>query len=250
MNYTIRISKKISYFLVLSMILSVFAAPITAEAGILGKILSAVKPYAGTLGNLGGAVAGAVMGASFLPPVGILAGGIAGYVVGGILANYAAGGLSNIATLGGAALGVMAGASFGPIGYVVGALGGGLLGKIAMSLLYKLDKKTTGGILLSPAVDSSGEPILVGSTSQTSAVGDIPAAAPISDVSGADELKVTEELNASANDISQADAEYQEAYRGYIVAVRTGSTETIKEAHEKYKNAFNRYKKLTGKDPQ
>lgn len=247
MNYTIRISKKISYFLVLSLILSVFAAPITAEAGILGKILSAVKPYAGTLGNLGGAVAGAVMGASFLPPVGILAGGIAGYVVGGILANYAAGGLSNIATLGGAALGVMAGASFGPIGYIVGALGGGLLGKIAMSLLYKLDKKTTGGILLSPAVDSSGEPILVGSTSQTSAVGDIPAAAPIS---GADELKVTEELNASANDISQADAEYQEAYRGYIVAVRTGSTETIKEAHEKYKNAFNRYKKLTGKDPQ
>ena len=246
MNYTIRISKKISYFLVLSLILSVFAAPIAAEAGILGKILSAVKPYAGTIGNLGGAVAGAVMGASFLPPVGILAGGIAGYVVGGILANYAAGGLSNIATLGGAALGVMAGASFGPIGYVVGALGGGLLGKIAMVYCTNLIK-TTGGILLSPAVDSSGEPILVGSTSQTSAVGDIPAAAPIS---GADELKVTEELNASANDISQADAEYQEAYRGYIVAVRTGSTETIKEAHEKYKNAFNRYKKLTGKDPQ
>jgi hypothetical protein len=162
MNYTIRISKKISYFLVLSLILSVFDAPIAAEAGILGKILSAVKPYAGTIGNTWRGCGRRGYGRmSFLPPVGILAGGIAGYVVGGILANYAAGGLSNIATLGGAALGVMAGASFGPIGYVVGALGGGLLGKIAMSLLYKLDKKTTGGILLSPAVDSSGEPILV-----------------------------------------------------------------------------------------
>jgi hypothetical protein len=249
MIYTNKIHKKISMLLLFSFLFSVFVAPTMAQAGILGNILGAIKPYAGTLGKLGGAVAGAVMGASFMPPLGILAGGIAGYVVGGILATYATGSLTKLATLGGAALGVMAGASMGPVGYVLGAIGGGLLGKIAMGLLYKLDKEATGSFLFSPAVDSLGEPIMVGASVIPEASAPSTSQTTTSDVVIlADKQDMLTDVYD--NDIIAVEQAYQEAYKNYIVAVRSGSTQEIREANEKYKEAYNRYQKVTGKTPE
>lgn len=247
MIYTNKLHGKISIILLFSFLFSVFAAPSMVQAGILGSILGAIRPYAGTLGKLGGAVAGAVMGASFMPPLGILAGGIAGYVVGGILSTYATGSLTKLATLGGAALGVMAGASMGPVGYVLGAIGGGLLGKIAMGLLYKLDKEATGGFVFSPAVNSMGEPILVGSNAIPEASAPMEAQPQKDTVIMADKQEML--MGGYDNDIIAVEEAYREAYKNYIVAVRAGSTENIKEAHEKYKEAYNQYKKVTGKSP-
>ena len=250
MSFNIKSLKKISLLLVLSILFTVFI-PATSNAGIINSLLSAVKPYAGIIGNIGGAVAGATMCAGVLPPLGMLAGGICGYVIGGILANYVTGGLSNIATLGGAAVGVMACASMGPIGYVVGAIGGGFLGKIAYNLIKKLDNKATGGLLLSPKVDASGNAVSVGSTSNSVAVinqtdGSIPTAyglqSPI-------EVPVTNRV-ITEDEVQKASDEYQAAYRAYTVAIRTGTAEEIKEAHAVYQAAYDNYKAVTGKNPQ
>ncbi len=243
-------NRQFNVLLIASFIFSILLVPMTAQAGILGSVLNAVRPFAKIAGNIAGAVAGASLGAAFMPPLGMLAGGVAGWIVGGIVTSYATGSLANLATVGGAALGIAAGASFGPIGFVIGALAGGTLGRIAMGLIDKADNTVTGGVLFH---NSGSQTSSTPSTTGVALSPEIPvsydssAQAPVESV-GATTGQVS--ISASAADISKADSDYKAAYQNYLSATREGNAEKINAANQAYQEAFNNYKKLTGKEPQ
>ena len=250
MFYRLARNKQFSILMIASFVFAILLVPMTAQAGILGSVLNAVRPFAKIAGNIAGAVAGASLGAAFMPPLGMLAGGVAGWIVAGIVTSYATGSLSNLAALGGAALGVMALASFGPVGYVAGALVGGLLGKIAMNLLYKADRTATGGILFMNGGSSAG------SASTVPGVALAPEIPASYDSSAQAPAPVTTEtvtgpvsISASSEEIAKADSDYRTAYQAYLNATREGNAQKISEANQAYQAAFENYKKLTGKEP-
>lgn len=242
-------NRNFNVLLIASFVFAILLVPMTAQAGILGSVLNAVRPFAKIAGNIAGAVAGASLGAAFMPPLGMLAGGVAGWIVGGIVTSYATGSLSNMAVLGGAALGVMALASFGPVGYVAGALVGGLLGKIAMNLLYKADRTATGGILFmtgdSQPAAANVQGVALAPEIPTSY--DNAAQAP---TISSEPVNNAVSISASPADIARADGDYRAAYQTYLSATREGNAQKINEAHKAYQAAFENYKKLTGKEPQ
>lgn len=246
MIYQLSRSRKFNLLLIASFVFAILIIPGTAHAGILGKVLNTVRPFAKFAGKIAGAVAGASLGAAFMPPLGMLAGGIAGWIVGGIVTSYATGSLSNLAALGGATLGVMALSSFGPVGYVAGALMGGFLGKMAMSLLYKADREATGGILFmtdKPATSAGSSPG-VALAPEIPMAYDNSAVVPVTENTAGDNVNIA----PTSEEISKADKEYRSAYQLYINATREGKN--VSEAHKAYLQAFDNYKKLTGKDPQ
>ncbi|MBR4571541.1 MAG: hypothetical protein IKO19_12860 [Candidatus Riflebacteria bacterium] len=232
-------NRSIAYVLLLSFVFTLFV-PMIARAGVLGSILDFIRPAAGILGNIGGAIAGASLGSAFCPPLGTIAGGIIGYVVGGVLANYAAGGLSNVATLAGAAVGYTAMSSMGPVGMVAGVFLGGLLGKTAYKLIKKLDNKITGGVVLAPTAKEP-ETVSVGDTNDTKVIlsDEIPTAR-----TPEAEAKVT---NADMS-AQEATERYQKAYQQYITATRdAANSEEINKAYKEYTEAYKVYKEVTGK---
>lgn len=247
MIYRLVKNRQFNLLLVASFIFAILIIPATAEAGILGSILNTVRPYAKFAGKIAGAVAGASLCAAFVPPLGLLAGGIAGWIVGGIVTSYATGSLSNLASLGGAALGVMALSSFGPVGYVAGALMGGFLGKIAMSLLYKADREATGGILFLTG-DKASKPANTGVALAPEVPMSLDSAAPSPVTSSVADAPVT--IAPTSAEISRADTAYRNAYQAYISATREGNSQNISATHKAYLQALEEYKKLTGKEPQ
>lgn len=250
MIYKLAKNRQFNLLLIASFVFAILLVPMTAQAGILGSVLNAVRPFAKIAGNIAGAVAGASLGAAFMPPLGMLAGGVAGWIVGGIVTSYATGSLSNLAALGGAAVGVMALASFGPVGYVGGALIGGLLGKIAMNLLYKADRSATGGILFmkggnsSAATNSTVPGVALAPEIPQSFDSSAQAPAAATTVTGAVSIAPTTE------EINKADTTYRNAYQNYLSATREGNSQKISEANAAYQAAFENYRKLTGKDPK
>ena len=232
-------NRSIAYVLLISFVFTMFT-PIIARAGVLGSVLNFIKPAAGILGNIGGAIAGASLGSTFCPPLGTIAGGIIGYVVGGVLANYAAGGLSNVATLAGAAVGYTAMSSMGPVGMIAGVFLGGLLGKTAYSLIKKLDNKITGGIVLAPTVKEE-ETVSVGDTSNTQVK--LSDAIPTAKTPEAAAKVTNADMSAQ-----EATERYQKAYQQYITATRDGgNSEEINKAYKEYTEAYKVYKEVTGK---
>lgn len=237
-------SRGFNLLLVFAMLVATFAIPATAEAGILGSVLNAVKPFAKFAGKIAGAAAGAALCAGFVPPLGMLAGGVAGWIVGGIVTGYGTKNLSSLATLGGAAAGVMALASFGPIGYIGGALVGGFLGKMAMNLLHKADRTATGGILFfnGGAKKSSGSSVAL-SPELPASFDKVIAPAPVT------ENAPTPDAAPTSEQIREADAKYKAAYNAYIGATKGNNGQELSEAHKNYTAAYEEYKKLTGNEP-
>ncbi len=247
MFYRLSRNKGLNLFLIFSILAAIFVVPATAEAGILGSVLNAVRPFAKFAGKIAGAVAGASLCAAFVPPLGMLAGGIAGWIVGGIVTGYGTGSLSNLAALGGAVAGAMALASFGPIGYVAGALAGGFLGKMAMNLLHKADCEATGGILFFNGGNANSGSVVTGGPALApeipAAYDNVIAPAPVT------ENTSTPVLAPTSEEIRKADARYKAAYDAYISATKGNNAENIKEAHKNYSAAYEEYKKLTGQEP-
>lgn len=250
MVYKLVKNRQFNLLLVASFLFSILIIPTVAEAGILGSVLGAVRPYAKFLGKIAGAVAGASLCAGFVPPLGMIAGGVAGWIVGGIVTSYGTGSLKNLAALGGAAAGVMALASFGPVGYVAGALVGGFLGKTAMGLLHKADREATGGMLFmtggsSPATTSGvalSPEVPVSLDNTTSVLQPTPVTSSVADA------PVT--IAPTSGEVRAADTAYRNAYQAYINATRNSSSQKISETHKVYLKALEDYKKLTGNDPQ
>ena len=236
-------NRSIAYVLLISFVFTMFT-PMIARAGVLGSVLNFIKPAAGILGNIGGAIAGATLGSTFCPPLGTIAGGIVGYVVGGVLANYAAGGLSNVATLAGAAVGYAALASSGPIGMVAGVFLGGLLGKTAYKLIKKLDNKITGGIVFAPTAVKEADDTSIGDVQVELSDG-----IPVSNTNTVTDTKAAKAANAAdVITAEEATERYQQAYQKYITAARDGAnSEDISKAHQEYQEAYKVYKEVTGK---
>lgn len=248
MTYKIARNKNISFVLIFSLFIAFFTFPMPAEAGMLGSFLKAVKPYAKTIGKIGGAALGAAFCGAFMPPLGLIAGGIAGWIAGGILTGYSTGSLKNLATIGGVAAGAMAMASFGPIGYVAGGLIGGFLGRKAMGLLQKADNATTGGILLAPEAPKMPTGDQAAADMTPTAEIEIPtnsdfAEAPLEIIDDPDTVLLSDEQ------LKAIDQNYKTAYENYVKATRQGNASNIKEANEEYKAAFDAYKKAFGKEP-
>ena len=229
------------YVLVLSFVFSIFA-PMTASAGVLGSIVNFISPYSKILGQIGGAIAGASIGSAFCPPLGTIGGAILGYVVGGTLGSYAGGGLSNIATLAGATAGYVACASMGPVGIIGGVFVGGLLGKIAYNLVKKLDNSLTGGLVFAPEVKEEADTtVTIGNTTNVTLNDDIP-------VANINEVKAQGAITEADMTVQEATKAYQTAYQKYISAARDGANnEDINKAYAEYTEAYNNYKKVTGK---
>ncbi len=236
-------NRSIAYVLVFSLLFTLFT-PMTARAGVLGSLLDFVRPYGKILGNIGGAVAGASLGSAFCPPLGTIAGGIIGYVVGGVLGSYATGGLSNVATLAGAAVGYTALAGSGPVGMIAGVFVGGLLGKVAYSLIKKLDNKITGGVVFAPEVKEeatgTADPITISEDTDSVLTDAIPVAN-----NGYTEAQSAAVAETDAN-VQDAMKKYEEAYQKYITATRdSANSDDINKAHKEYLEAYENYKKAT-----
>lgn len=140
----------ISLMLMLSLMFSILVVPTPAEAGFLSSFWRGVAPVLQIGGRIGGAIIGATMASAVAPPLGTLVGGIAGWIAGGVITDYATSSLMNLAILAGGIAGAMA---LGPslAGIVGGFLIGGILSKVAMTLLHQIDRTATGGLLFSKA---------------------------------------------------------------------------------------------------
>ncbi len=228
--------RSISSLLILSIVCSFFILPtIPAKAGITSSILCSLRPFLKIGGRVAGAIAGASLCGAFFPPLGMIAGGIAGWVVGGIITDYATSSLGNLVTLAGCAAGALALGSFGPIGWIGGALLGGFVGKMLYNVVKGADNWATGGLLfwkkgssVANSTSTSGNALSVSSTPSTSATGG--------------------SIGVSCNqtEIQSAETKYRAAYQNYISATQTGKD--VKAAKDAYQAAYENYKSLAGQN--
>ncbi|HNV70862.1 MAG TPA: hypothetical protein PKO06_14265 [Candidatus Ozemobacteraceae bacterium] len=233
-------NRPIHLLLIFSMMASFLVLPApSAKAGMLGSLLSTLRPYLGIAGKIGGAVIGASMCSAFCPPLGMIAGGIAGWIAGGIITGTATASLGNLAAVGCGVVGAMA-LGPGAIGMIGGFLLGAFLGKTAVGLLQKADRSITGGILLSPAgVSNSNAFSNSGSVSISANSGSTAAAAgsSLTPVNANQTTSVTEQLKA-------AQERYQKAYTDYTTATQVGDTQGAAELHKTYLSAYQEYQNL------
>jgi len=238
--------KPVSVLLVLSIVTSFFILPaVPARAGVLGSFLNGVRPLAGLAGRVGGAVIGMSIGAAFVPPLGMIAGGVLGWIAGGIIGD--AGSLANLAAICGGAVGVIA---LGPVG-VVGCLLGELLGGMVTNLLRRANGSLTGGIPFKKAGTAS-----TSGTSLTSKIKSFfggngssvssPAFTntPSTGVSGGGAPGVTVSGDRSTQ-IQASEAKYKAAYDQYLQATQKGDSGTAVDAHKVYLNAYQEFKTLS-----
>jgi len=233
--------RSLSLLVILSLVTSFFAVPMTVKAGILSSTLSALRPMLQIAGRIGGAVAGASLGAAFFPPLGMVAGAVAGWMVGGIITDYGTCSLTSLATLGGAAVGAMALASFGPIGMVAGLLAGGFIGRMAMSVLHCADYSTTGGLLFMNSSNSSGilgtlKSIFTGSSSTTTSSFSTSSGSSASTGASSGLIPTVEK------GIQAAEDKYRKAYQSYVNCTDANLVKPLKASYEA---ALKEYQKLT-----
>ncbi|MFZ2956782.1 MAG: hypothetical protein WA705_07835 [Candidatus Ozemobacteraceae bacterium] len=234
---TLRMRRSINVMLVLSMVASFFILPVTpVKAGVLSTVWSAIRPLLTIAGRVGGAVAGATLCSAFVPPLGMLAGAIGGWIVGGMITDYASGSLSNLAATAGGVAGAIA---MGPgiFGMAGGFLLGGILGKIAYSLIKKVDTKLTGGLIFNRGASGNGA-----------------ALAPTTVSTGVTTTVTSSQAQTSAvtadKAIQAAQAKYQAAYQAYVSATQGGDAMNITNAHQNYLKAYSEYQVITGTTPK
>ncbi len=234
-------NKSIHLLLVLSLICSFFVMPMPAKAGILSSVWTALKPVTHIAGRVGGAIMGATMASAIVPPLGTLAGGIVGWLVGGVITDYATASLTNLAVVGAGAAGALA-LGPGALGVVGGFLLGGVLGKIAIGLLYKADKYVTGGVLFNKAQATS-----VGGNYQPPApVAD--QAAPAIPVSPSSVRNVFNSTTDKVNDkLETVSDTVKDKLETANEKVKKAKDNLVREAQEKYEKASKAYREAAEK---
>lgn len=248
MKVSRKVSRRVvSLFLIFSIIYSFFVFPITPTyAGILGSFLQAIRPLAIIGGKIAGAVIGASLCAGFVPPLGMIAGGIVGWIAGGIISSYGTASLLNLATLAGGAIGAMA-LGPGALGMVGGFLIGAFLGRTAMNLLQGADRELTGGILLNKAQStvSKVKNLISGNNAGLTSSQGSSAFTPVTpSLPGGGIVVSSDRSTQQIPQIKEAEARYKTAYQEYVIATQKGDTATAKKAHQEYLTAYQEYQNL------
>lgn len=226
-SIALRRHTSIHVLLILSVVCSFFVMPAPAHAGVLSKVWSFVRPAVKIAGHVGGAIAGATMASAIVPPLGTIVGGVAGWIVGGMVADYGSASLSNLTAV---AAGVAGALALGPsaIGIVGGFLLGGLVGKLAFSLLKKADCEVTGGVLLNQAQAAQAP-----SPSVSSQVGEVKSGLNNSAQKVVNTVKekvniITDKAkDTKSNLIRLAQEKYEKASKAYREAAEKADNSTI-----------------------
>ncbi|MBF0409106.1 MAG: hypothetical protein HQM10_17290 [Candidatus Riflebacteria bacterium] len=227
----LRNQKSVHLMLVISILATFFVMPVKpVSAGFLSSLYSDLGPLLRIGAKIGGAVVGASLCSAFVPPLGIIAGAIGGWMIGSAIGSFATGSITNLGMLAGGAVGAMA---MGPgfLGTVGGFLIGAIVAKVGIGILREIDCAITGGVLLNKGSGDSGSVSL----------------SPSGFSSGQIQQSISPTAVTSANVNAQtAEANYRKAYQEYISATSGGDASKIKGAHENYINALREYKAVVG----
>ncbi len=241
LTLTIRRRQELSILVIFSIVFSFLTiTPVPAKAGILSSIGSTL----GTVGKFlavqgGGLVAGyfgAVLGIALGGgPIGMVAGGVGGYIIGKKLMTWATTNLTNFATLAGAVGGglLLAGCGFPMI--AVGVVGGALLARGIAWLWKKLTGKAkTPEVAVTVTEQDNKAQAFINSLSSSSTTTATPAPA-------ATTAKPATPAPTPTNNGQDAYNKYLDAYKAYMAATSKGDAAAAQASYAEYKKYLAEY---------
>ncbi len=240
MTLTMRQKQPISLVLVLTMFLGTFlVAPVTSQAGLMDSVKSVSKWLFVKAGSFGAAYGGAVLGAAVCGgPIGMVLGGVGGYIVGKKVMNWGTSSSTNFWTLAGGLAGAALTVGMGwPVmlaGVAVGALGSRALASVIGKIFNKA-KAVATPITAQAAAKMSEQDAkaqafidqMMGKASgSTSSTYGQAAPAPMSATSGSQD----------------AYNRYLAAYKTYMEATQKGDSAAAQSAYAEYQSALKAYR--------
>lgn len=237
MNITYRRRQEVSILLILSMVFSLWAAvPQRVDAGFLQSVGKVLKGVVVTAGSLAGAAMGAVLGMAVGGgPIGMVAGGVGGFIVAKKLMGWATSSFVNVATVLGAVGGglLMAGMGFPML--AIGVIGGGLIARGIAALIKKLTGKSA--VLINKerlAVQEERSKSIIEQRLAESGAAAAAIAAPAS----------TATVSSGEKTSEQVYDQYLAAYRAYMAATQTGDSKAAQQAYAEYQKYLTLYNQM------
>jgi hypothetical protein len=235
--------QNVSLLLVLSMLFSIWA--ITApqvQASILGKVGSVAKSIFVNVGGAATGVLGAAVGAALGGgPLGMAAGGIGGFILGKKVLGWTTSSVANFATVAGAVAGGALCLGMGFPMLAVGAIGGGLIARMAVSAAKKLFGKKTPMIAntqIDPNAAAKENAAAASFLDQLNKKDETPTAALAPEPpKTAEPVKPSKEVK----DSQTAYDKYTAAYKNYMTATQKGDAALAQAAYKEYKQYLGLY---------
>lgn len=242
--------QNLSLFLVLSMVFSMWltVSPLSqANAGILGSVGNIAKTLFVNVGALAGGAMTAVLGAAVGGgPLGMAAGGVAGFFVTKKVLNWTTSSFANFATVAGAIGGGLLCAGMGFPMLAVGVLGGGLVSRLLVKGIGALvDKVTKGKTLTVSKADVVSDAAKAESdelAAYIAGLDDDSASTSAKKV----ELKTDSSSNSSSMIVDSRTAydKYTAAYKKYVISSSNGDAAAATAAYKEYQTYMNLYQQL------
>lgn len=238
MSITYRRRQEVSILLILSMVFSLWAAvPQRVDAGFLQSVGKVLKGVVITAGSLAGAAMGAVLGMAVGGgPIGMVAGGVGGFIVAKKLMGWATSSFANVATVLGAVGGglLMAGMGFPML--AIGVIGGGLIARGIAALIKKLTGKSA--ILINKerlaVQEERSKSIIERRLAEAGTTAAAATAAPTS----------TATVTSGEKTSEQVYDQYLAAYRAYMAATQTGDAKAAQQAYTEYQKYLTLYNQM------
>jgi hypothetical protein len=235
-HVAVRNRQELSVVLILSMLFSCWLAlPMPAKAGVLGTVGNIAKKVVVTAGALGTGYLGAVLGIAVGGgPIGMVAGGVAGFWVGKKALGWATSSWANFATVAGAVGGglLMAGAGF-PL-LAAGVIGGALLARTVAKLFTRTTGIKNPPVVQVPNPEQDKKCLDFINALKAQEEAGSPAAAPSQSVQSAAVAPATVSVQDAYN-------KYLSAYKSYMEATQKGNSEAAKKAFQEYQTNLAAY---------
>jgi hypothetical protein len=237
---TIDRKKDVSMLLVFTMLASMWLA-VPAKAGFLQTLGKITKTVVVTGGALAAGAAGAVLGMALGGgPIGMVVGGVAGFIVGKKLLSWATASFANVGTVLGAVAGGVLLAGAGVPLLVAGVVGGAIVGRLAVKLISKITGKVTNAVQVkgvSAEMDRKSIEFVQGMAKMSSATTGAASAAAAKVTGAKAAVKVTTQNSYDR---------YLAAYRSYMAATQKGDPAAAKAAFTEYQSALAAYQGSSG----